>query len=232
MNVSDSELRELFDASAGSYDRVNTIISVGLDARWRDWVARRAVTAPGGEVLDAFAGTGLAGLRAAALGARVTLADVSEGMLAVACRRADARGLAIASVVTDLTADPPVVPGGPFDAITMVFGARYLADPSAVMRRLSLLLRPGGKFVVLDFVEPDGGVISRLAAAYFFRVLPWIAGVLAGRRDLYDRLVSTTHAMRGRDHLEGLVRDAGLTIVETRAMGFGLVLGVVGIVRG
>jgi demethylmenaquinone methyltransferase/2-methoxy-6-polyprenyl-1,4-benzoquinol methylase len=228
VNANTAEVRALFEASADTYDRVNTVISLGLDARWRGWVARRAVMRPGDRVLDAFAGTGLVGLRAARLGARVTLADISEGMLGVARKRAAARSLDVTTVVADLTAQEPCIPAGPFDAVTMVFGARYLEHPSRVIRQLAGLLRDGGTFVVLDFVGPHGGWISRLAAGYFFRVLPRIAGVLAGRRRLYDRLTETTHAMGDAGHLVSIVRDAGLVVQETRTMGFGLVVGVVG----
>lgn len=224
----DPGMRELFDENAATYDRVNTVISLGLDAGWRAWAARRAVTRPGARVLDAFAGTGLVGLRAAKLGADVTLADLSPGMLAVAESRAARSGLSIRTVVTDLAADRPDVPGAPFDAVTMSFGARYLDDATGVVRSLSALLRDGGTFVMLDFVVPDGSPLSRLASLYFFRLLPAVARTLAGRRELYDRLVSTTREMGRPEHLVRIVTEAGLEVVETRAMGLGLVLGVVG----
>lgn len=224
------EARRLFDTSAETYDRVNSIISLGLDARWRDWAARHAIVRPEARVLDAFAGTGLVGLRAAELGAQVTLADVSPGMLAVAGRRASDRGLDLRMVVADLTAEPLDV-GGPFEAVTVMWGLRYLRDPAGALRRLAALVAPGGRVVVVDFVEPAGGIVTRLAAAYFFRVLPWIAGTLAGRRELYRELVATTHAMGTREHLLAYVRNAGLDVSEQRVMGFGLVLGVVAVPR-
>ena len=235
LEVSHSEVRELFDDNAPTYDEVNSVISLGLDARWRDWVARKALAKSGARVLDAFAGTGLVGLRAAALGGRVTLADISPGMLDVAAKRASARGLRVERFVTDLAdggaADgAPAVPGAPFDAITIVFGARYLEDPSAVIRRLSKLLADGGRVVIMDFVEPSGGLLTRAASVYFIHVLPRLAAVLAGRKQLYERLIATTRAIHGREHLERIVRDAGLSIVETKTMGFGLVVGVVGAV--
>ncbi|MCL4474261.1 MAG: class I SAM-dependent methyltransferase [Actinobacteria bacterium] len=225
----DAELLDVFDSNAETYDRINTVISLGLDRRWRDWAAREAVQRVGAKVLDACAGTGLTGLRAAELGAEVTLADASQGMLAVAGRRASAAGLRVSTVRADLgAAGDLAIPGGPFDAITMVFGARYLQDPSATIRSLATLLQPGGRFVLLDFVEPDNSLLARTASRYFFRVLPHIASWLAGRRDLYDRLVETTRAMGRREHLVSLMRDADMEVVEVHKMGFGLVAGVIG----
>jgi demethylmenaquinone methyltransferase/2-methoxy-6-polyprenyl-1,4-benzoquinol methylase len=224
-----AEARRLFDANAETYDGVNSIVSLGLDARWRDWAARRAVTRFDARVLDAFAGTGHVGLRAAELGGRVTLADVSPKMLAVASRRAAEKGLCVDTILTDLTAEPLGVEG-PFESLTVMWGLRYLGDPIGTLRRLAALVAPGGRVVVVDFVEPSGGVVTRVAAAYFFRVLPWIAGALAGRRQLYGELVATTHSMGSREHLASLVGEAGLEIVEQHAMGFGLVVGLVAVV--
>ena len=224
------EARRLFDANAETYDRVNSIVSLGLDARWRDWAARRAVTRVDAHVLDAFAGTGRVGLRAAELGARVTLADISPRMLAVASRRAREKSLRVDTVITDLTAEAPGV-DGPFDALTVMWGLRYLGDPAGTLRRLAALVAPGGHVIVVDFVEPPGGVVTHMAAAYFFRVLPWIAGAIAGRQTLYHELAATTHAMGSREHLMFLLREAGLEIVEQHTMGFGLVVGLVAVAR-
>ena len=82
--------------------------------------------------------------------------------------------------------------------------------------------------IVMDFVDPSHGPIAHLASAYFFHVLPTVAGWLAGRRELYRKLVATTRAMHGRESLERIVRDAGLRVEQTRVMGFGLVVAVVG----
>jgi demethylmenaquinone methyltransferase/2-methoxy-6-polyprenyl-1,4-benzoquinol methylase len=220
--------RDLFDTNAGSYDRTNTIISLGLDARWRDWAAHKAVLRPDVAVLDAFAGTGLVGLRCAELGGRVTLADISPRMLEVAEQRAAEAGLGLQTFTGDLTAAELDVPGAPFDAITLMFGVRYLDDPASVLRRLSALLRPYGSIVVVDFVEPDDSLLATLAAVYFFRVLPPVASWLSGKPELYRELVSTTHDLGPAKHLVSIVKSAGLEIAETRAMGFGLVCGVVG----
>lgn len=222
-----AEAERLFDANAATYDRVNTVISLGLDDRWRTWAARRAVRRSGARVLDAFAGTGRTGIRAAELGAHVTLADISYSMLAEAVAEARRRSVSVSAVAVDLTT-AETVPGAPFDAVTIVFGVRYLADPVAVIRRLASLLVPGGRVVLLDFAEPTGGLLSRAAAVYFFRVLPRIASALAGRSELYRLLADTTHEIKGAGQLRGYLEDSGLHFVGQKTMGFGLVIGLVG----
>ena len=225
--MDEAAARTLFDENAGTYDRVNAVISLGLDARWRAWAARRATSGPDSRVLDAYAGTGLVGLRAARLGADVTLADASPRMLDVARARAAAASLRVHVLECDLTAEPLRMSGAPFDAVTLVFGVRYLDEPARALRSLAGLLRPGGEMVIVEFVEPDGSAVARLAAWYFFRVLPRLAGLLSGHPDLYETLSATTHAMGRAEHLEGIVRDAGLEVSERRSMGFGLVCGIV-----
>lgn len=219
--------RSLFDENAGTYDRVNTMISLGLDARWRRWAARRAAWTPGARVLDAFAGTGRVGLEAAALGADVTLADDSRGMLDVAASEAARRGIVLRCVLTDLTAERLPFETGSFDAVTVSFGVRYLDSPADVLRRLGRLLRPDGRLVVLEFVRQPRGPISWAASVYFFRVLPRIAGLLAGRRELYDYLASSTLAVGHVEDLAAVCRAAGFDVRSCRTMGFGLVAGLV-----
>ena len=175
-----SHVAELFDRNVSTYDRVNTIITFGLDARWRRWAARQAAPLAVGSraahyghgapatqcgdgespppirlrVLDACAGTGLLALDLARRGATVTAADAAPGMLAVARGRVSAAGLPLATVVADLS-DPAAAAtlGGPFDAVTVSFGLRYFADPGALLRPLRELLVPGGRLVVVEAVR-------------------------------------------------------------------------------
>lgn len=219
--------RELFDANATTYDRVNTVVSLGLDSRWRDWAASQAFVRVGARILDAFSGTGKLALEEAALGGRVTMADASPGMLEVATKRARERDLHLSAVTTDLSADPLVVTGAPFDAVTAMWGLRYVDDPAHVIANLASQLVDSGRLVLVEFVEPGDALISQMAAYYFFRILPRIASTLAGRRELYHQLVETTHHLGPVDRLVEMVDSAGLKIVEVHMMGFGLVCGIV-----
>jgi len=219
----------LFDANAARYDRVNAVVSLGLERRWRRWVAKRAVAKPGARVLDAFAGTGAIGLLAARLGGDVTLADTSERMLAVARRQVELLGLPVRFACTDLTA--PELPFAPasFDAITAVFAVRYLDTPTETLAHLGTLLRPKGQLIVMEFVEPGRGLLHWGAGEYFFRVLPRIASAIAGSSELYDYLADSTQRLGHAEDLDAIVTATGLRLAEAKTMGFGLIRAVVAV---
>lgn len=231
-----AEARQLFDANAATYDRVNTAVSMGLDRRWRRWLAKQAVAAapPGlrqARVLDAMGGTGLVGVEAAALGARVVVADASRAMLAEARRHAEARGVHVLTVETDVARPHRPCSSRSFDAVTCCFGVRYLEDPAKTLRSLAGVLRPGGRLAVMEFVSPDPRPVPMLAAAYFFGALPKLASALAGPEsaELYRYLAASTRRLGRLDDLRAIVRDAGIRELRSTTLGFGLVGAVVGV---
>ena len=186
-----TEVAALFDRNAFYYDWVNSVICLGQDAGWRRWAARRALTAATPvaagarppRILDACGGTGLVAMDLARRGAQVTLADGSEGMLAVARERLGRAGLTAELAKVDLTAvDGAALPGAPFDAVTVAFGLRYFEDPAALLRRLAAALRPGGAIVILESVVPPAGLLSAAAGGYFFHVAPRLGALLARAR--------------------------------------------------
>jgi len=227
--VSAPDTYDLFEKNAMSYDCVNSIISLGLDGRWRRWAACQAARQHKARVLDAFSGTGLVGLEAALMGADVTLADVSPQMLSIAGERAEQKAALVDIKLVDLAEEPMIFKKEHFDAITMAFGVRYINNPGAIIARLSSLLRPGGKLIILEFVVPQGGLISKLASLYFFHILPRIGSFLAGQRELYDYLISSTIALGKKENLLNIISSAGLSVTETKLFGFGLVCGVVAV---
>ncbi|MHB0976444.1 MAG: class I SAM-dependent methyltransferase [Candidatus Aquicultorales bacterium] len=219
----------MFDESAGIYDRVNSVISLGLDKRWRAWAADRAVWKGNARVLDAFAGAGEAGIRAAAKGARVTLADASGAMLAMARERTAGAGLEVETSLTDLTAERLPFAERCFDSIVIVFGLRYVDDPTALLANLSTLLKPDGRVVTVEFVAAPPGFPATPASFYFFRILPSVGGFLAGRRDLYDYLTSSVRAFGTAREMRTMIQAAGLSVIQEKTMGFGLVEGIVAV---
>jgi demethylmenaquinone methyltransferase/2-methoxy-6-polyprenyl-1,4-benzoquinol methylase len=229
-----SYVADLFDRNAATYDRINTIITFGLDARWRRWAAIQAAPPVSGpsarppRVLDACAGTGLLALDLARRGATVTAADAAPRMLAVARHRLAAAGLPLRTVVADL-ADPAVADklGGPFEAITLGFGLRYFADPGALLRPLRGLLAPGGRLVVVEAVQPPRDLPGAAAGFYFFQVAPRLGAALAGRAELYDFLTATTRALGSADDVAAHLRAARFAVVVRRRLACGVVTGFV-----
>jgi demethylmenaquinone methyltransferase/2-methoxy-6-polyprenyl-1,4-benzoquinol methylase len=233
-DLTPSHVAELFDRNAATYDRINTVITFGLDALWRRWAARQAAPAASGSparpvrVLDACAGTGLLALDLARRGAAVTAADVAPGMLALAKARLAAAGLPLRTVVADLS-DPAAAAslGGPFDAITVGFGLRYFADPGALLRPLRGLLAPGGRLVVVEAVRPPRDPLGTAAGFYFFEVAPRVGTLLAGRAELYEFLTASTRALGTAVDVAAHLRAARFAVATKRRFAGGVVAGFV-----
>jgi demethylmenaquinone methyltransferase/2-methoxy-6-polyprenyl-1,4-benzoquinol methylase len=242
LDLDSRTVAELFDRNATTYDWVNTLITFGRDARWRRWAAAQAVAIvsqasmspasmlppPSLRALDACAGTGLLALELARRGATVTAVDAAPRMLAVVRDRLGAAGLALRTVVADLSDEAtPARLGGPFDVVTLAFGLRYFADASAPLRLLRKLLVPGGLLVVVEAVCPPQDPLGAVAGLYFFRVVPRLGTTLAGRADLYDALAASTRALGSADQLAAHLRSAGFSLAARQRFACGLVVGLV-----
>lgn len=223
-----SAARELFDRNAARYHPVNTVLSVGLDRRWRRWVAVKAVRRPGARVLDAMTGTGEVAVEAALLGARVTAVDISTEMLSHARNRARDAGVCVSPVVADLTARRSPLPKS-YDAACISFGLRYVDDQHALLRSLAGRLCPGGRIVVLEFCVPPRRPLSSAASLYFFNILPALGGAFGVGRELYDYLGASTRRIGTAENIERIIGGAGLIVIERASFGFGLVAGFVAV---
>jgi demethylmenaquinone methyltransferase / 2-methoxy-6-polyprenyl-1,4-benzoquinol methylase len=214
----------MFDRLAGRYDLLNTVLSGGADGRWRRRTAAATGLSPGGQALDVACGSGklTAELRRQAGGGLVVGMDFSGGMLLEAKRREPGpsyvRGDALSLPFPDRT----------FDAVTIAFGLRNLADPELGLREMARVLKPGGRAVVLEFVRPRHGPLGRLYRAYLVHVLPVVGGLLSGQPRAYRYLSSTVDSYLAPQELVGLARKAGWKDPKIRL----LTLGTVGTLSG
>ena len=196
----------MFDRIAPVYDAMNRIMTAGLDARWRRLAAQSAVR-PGDRALDAACGTGdlaLADLKAGA--ARVTGLDFSERML----ERARGKSSAIEWVQGDMLALP--FADETFDAATVGFGVRNVADLELALRELRRVLRPGGRLAILEITQPRG-VLRPFFSLWFDRVVPALGKVLPGG-SAYTYLPASVKRFPNAEKLEQLLRDAGFDDVR------------------
>jgi demethylmenaquinone methyltransferase / 2-methoxy-6-polyprenyl-1,4-benzoquinol methylase len=227
--VPESDVAAIFDQIAPVYDRLNTVLSLGFDRRWRSAAAGAAGLEPGDAVIDVAAGTGkLAATLADRVGpfGRVVAVDISQGMVE---RGAAATGDLVQ--VEWLVGNALALPADDdrFDAATIAFGMRNLADFAAGFRELRRVVRPGGRVVCLELTNPRPRWWGRLHAGAFRRLAP-IAGSLAGRRRAYTYLPESLEGFPDAEALATVMREAGLTAIHHRPLGWGAVALHVGVV--
>jgi len=208
-------VRSMFDRIAPVYDAMNRVMTAGLDRRWRR-LAVELVVRPGDRVLDACCGTGDLALAARAAGAgEVVGLDFSERMLERARRKAPE----LEWVRGDVLALP--FEEASFDAATVGFGIRNVADLEAGLRELRRVLRPGGRLAVLEITTPQG--LLRPFFRLWFDVLVPLAGrILPGGR-AYTYLPASVRRFPGPRELAQAVEEAGFGEVRYRLLAGGIV---------
>lgn len=212
----------MFDALARRYDLTNAVLSAGLDRTWRTAVCRAVGVGRGGVVLDLAAGTGTSARALAATGARVVACDFSVGMLEVAQRRlADGRGSGVSLVAGDALQLP--FAGGCFDAVSISFGLRNVADPPAALAELRRVTRPGGTLVVCEFSRPVRAGFRVLYERYLADGLPALAHAVASNPAAYTYLADSIRAWPDQAGVAAMLAGAGWTHVAWRNLTGGIV---------
>jgi demethylmenaquinone methyltransferase/2-methoxy-6-polyprenyl-1,4-benzoquinol methylase len=215
VSLAPDAVRTMFDRIAPVYDAMNRIMTAGLDGRWRRLTAESAVE-EGDRVLDAACGTGdlaIADLRAGA--GAVTGLDFSERMLERA-RRKNGR---IDWLRGDLLALP--FADGTFDAATVGFGVRNVADLELALRELRRVLQPGGRLAILEITQPRG-LLRPFYSLWFDRVVPLLGKVLPGGA-AYTYLPASVKRFPNAERLAELMRAAGFGDVRVRLLGGSIV---------
>jgi demethylmenaquinone methyltransferase / 2-methoxy-6-polyprenyl-1,4-benzoquinol methylase len=203
----DTQVRAMFDRIARVYDRMNSVMTAGMHHRWRERAADLAQVGAGSRALDVATGTGDLAIELARRGAEVVGMDFSERMLELA--RAKAPGLRF----EEGDALELRYPDGEFDAVTVGFGARNLADLDRGLREMARVARPGGRVVVLEITTPQRPPLSWFFRLWFDRAVPTL-GRLAGDRDAYTYLPSSVRRFPGPPELAARMAAAGLEDVR------------------
>jgi demethylmenaquinone methyltransferase / 2-methoxy-6-polyprenyl-1,4-benzoquinol methylase len=221
----------MFDEIAPVYDRMNTLMTLGADGRWRRAAVEAAGLSSGGSVIDVACGTGkLAAALAERVGpfGRVLAVDLSTGMIAHGAQaNYDLVQLEFRlGNALDLPASDDE-----FDAATIAFGLRNLADYEAGFRELRRVVKPGGRVVCLELTRPRPRWWGRVFRVAFSRVSP-LLGRLFAREGAYRYLPASLDGFPEPDRLAATMRRAGLEHVSFRRMGLGSVALHVGVVPG
>lgn len=216
-------VREVFDSVADRYDLMNDLMSGGIHRLWKtamiDWLRPR----PGMQLLDVGGGTGDIAFRFLdAGGGPVIVADINQEMLKVGrCRAADAgRGAGLSWLCADAERLPIV--DGSVDAYTIAFCIRNVTRIDRVLAEARRVLRPGGRFLCLEFSRVALPLLDRLYDEYSFRVLPAIGRVVTGNAEAYRYLAESIRRFPPQDRFARLIADAGLDLVRYRNLSGGI----------
>jgi demethylmenaquinone methyltransferase/2-methoxy-6-polyprenyl-1,4-benzoquinol methylase len=212
----------MFDSIAPVYDRMNTLMTAGLDGRWRRAAVKAAGLCAGDSAVDLACGTGkLTAALGAAVGplGRVVGVDLAPAMLEEA-RRAYDEMVQVEFVAGNALALP--FEGGTFDAATIAFGLRNLASFEEGFREMARVLRPGGRVVCLELSRMRPRLVGRAYAAVFGTVAPAL-GSLSHRRAAYAYLPHSLKGFPDPDTLADTMRRVGLQGVHYRRLALGAV---------
>ena len=218
-------VRGMFDAIAPRYDLLNSVLSLRLHYGWRRRAAAETALQPGGTALDICTGTGdfaLELVKRVGKTGHVIGGDFSFPMLRIGETKADKTKGVLHMTLADAQRLP--YPDNSFDAVTVGFGIRNVADIEQGIREMARVTRPGGRVVILEFNQPENRLFAALYGWYSFTILPRLGGLISGRRAAYEYLPSSVSAFHSREALADLLRRAGLTDIRIVDLTFGTVV--------
>ncbi|MCC5997157.1 MAG: class I SAM-dependent methyltransferase [Oceanicaulis sp.] len=222
-------VRGVFDRSARRYDLMNDLMSLGVHRIWKDIAVTRAAPRPGARLIDVAGGTGdlarafldrardLQGRRGGAPASAV-VADINAQMLQAGLNRGARPDLDW--VCADAEALP--FPDAGADAVTIGFGIRNVTDRITALGEMRRVLRPGGRFVCLEFSRPATRALERVYDAWSFNVIPWLGERIAQDRDSYQYLVESIRRFPHQKAFAAEMEQAGFARVSVTNLSGGI----------
>ncbi|RUM98499.1 bifunctional demethylmenaquinone methyltransferase/2-methoxy-6-polyprenyl-1,4-benzoquinol methylase UbiE [Pseudaminobacter arsenicus] len=214
-------VNDVFHRVAGRYDLMNDLMSGGLHRLWKEglvsWLnpPKRA----GWTSLDVAGGTGDIAFRiveASHRQAHVTVLDINGSMLAVGRERAEKRGLADNTDFVEANAEELPFADNTFDAYTIAFGIRNVPRIETALAEALRVLKPGGRFLCLEFSEVDMPMLDRVYEAWSFNAIPRIGQVVTGDGEPYSYLVESIRKFPNQENFAAMIRHAGFGRVTFR----------------
>ena len=217
-------VKKMFDNIAPDYDKLNHILSLNIDKRWRKKAVRElADESRPMKVLDVACGTGDFTIEIAkkvAKDSEVIGVDISEGMIAVGKEKIAKNNINAAMVVADCEALP--YDEGTFDRISVGFGVRNFEHLELGLSEMYRVLTPGGKLIILELSVPSNRFIRWCYKLYFLKILPFIGGLVSGHRGAYEYLPASVLRFPAPDKFMEIMKSSGFDVVEHRSLTMGI----------
>lgn len=225
--VSDDEHKEsvksVFSSVASKYDIMNDFMSAGLHRLWKRDMVKEIYPYEGMKYLDVAAGSGDIGFKVWEEGADVTMTDINPDMLQEAKNKAIDNGRI--ERLNFQVADAESLPfeDESFNALGIAFGIRNVTDIPKALSEFYRVLKPGGKFVCLEFSHIDNPFLAKLYDLYSFNVIPKVGGLVANDEDSYQYLVESIRKFPTAEKFEGMIEAAGFKETNYTSLNHGVV---------
>ncbi len=212
---------EVFHKVAKRYDLMNDIMSAGMHRVWKDAMVASLNPSkrPGWTSLDVAGGTGDIAFRiveASQRAAHVTVLDINGSMLSVGQERAEKRGIAEALAFVEANAEALPFDDESFDAYTIAFGIRNVPRIAVALSEAFRVLKPGGRFLCLEFSEVEMPLLDRAYEAWSFNAIPAIGKMVAGDGEPYRYLVESIAKFPRQADFAAMIEAAGFERVSFR----------------
>lgn len=219
-------IQALFDGIAGDYDRLNHLLSLGIDRTWRRRALKRIVV-PGQaqSILDVACGTGdfsITIAKRADIRTVVTGVDLSEGMLAVMAEKVREEGLEGRIRAEQGDCLQLRFEEASFDRVTIAFGIRNFEHRKVALCEILRVLKPGGRLVILELSVPSNRFLRWVYGIYFTKILPLIGGRISGDKAAYSYLPASVLKFPGKKEWMETMSSCGYSDVTHKAFTFGI----------
>jgi demethylmenaquinone methyltransferase/2-methoxy-6-polyprenyl-1,4-benzoquinol methylase len=218
----DRAVRAMFEEIAPSYDRLNHLLSLNIDKRWRRLVVRQLrdlIERPGAIALDLCCGTADLTIELAHH-TQVIGCDFCHPMLVLGHQKVE--GLAGRAYLTEGDALRLPFGEGEFDAVTIAFGLRNLAHVEGGLSEMRRVLKPGGRVAILEFSQPVLPILRPLFQFYFHQILPRIGGLISGSSEAYRYLPQSVRHFPDQRGLAEMMRQVGFEAVRYQNLSGGI----------
>lgn len=221
-----NKIQSLFDSIAKDYDKLNHILSLGVDKSWRRRALKWITDGDADKtVLDIACGTGDFSIeiaRHSAPATTVTGLDLSNGMLEVMREKVAAAGLSERITAEQGNSECMRFGDSSFDRATIAFGIRNFEERETALKEILRVLKPGGRLVILELSVPANAILRWFYCLYFTKILPWIGGMVSGDKAAYKYLPASVLKFPGKEEWMKTMQDCGYRNVSHKAFTFGI----------
>lgn len=218
------QITEMFDNIADNYDKLNGVLSLGIDSYWRREALGVLKKYPHKHILDVATGTGDFAILAHKIlkPEKINAVDISEGMMAVGEAKVREKGLQNVITFDRQDCASLTFEDNSFDAVTASFGVRNFADIDKSFQEVLRVLKPGGVFMFIELTRPEKSPVKELYSTYTEHVMPFMSNLLATEQRAYNYLPNSIEAFpQGRDMML-ILKKNGFRRIRLRRLTLGI----------